>query len=185
MATIKTIIVDPGHGMSNRERGVYDPGACAGDAQEASIAMDWANELRAQLITRGKRVIRTRINEHDPAPVSRRDDIAYAYKGDIMISIHLNSGGGKASGTEVFYRGADDKAMAAKLSAVVATALGIRDRGAKIEAESQHKSLAVLEFDKCWLIELGFIDHAGDRAKLQDPVLRKRACAAIIDVVLA
>ena len=185
MSNIKTIIVDPGHGMSNRERGVYDPGACAGGAQEASIAMDWGNELRAQLVTRGKRVVRTRVDENDPAPVSRRDDIAYSFKGDRMISLHCNSGGGKASGTEVFYRGADDREIATKLSAAVAGVLGVRDRGPKLEKDSQHKSLAVLEFDKCWLLEIGFIDHAGDRAKMLDPVIRKRACAAIIDVLLS
>jgi N-acetylmuramoyl-L-alanine amidase len=182
---IETVIVDPGHGMGNRERGVYDPGACSGGAEEASIAMDWGNELRSQLMAKGFKVIRTRRDAKDPAPVSRRDDIAVSYGGDIMISLHCNSGGGKASGAEVFYRGADDKTMAAKLSAAVAEVLGIRDRGAKTEKECQHKSLAVLEFDKCWLIEIGFIDHAGDRAKMLDPTIRKAGCAAIVDVILS
>jgi N-acetylmuramoyl-L-alanine amidase len=180
-----TVILDPGHGMSNRKRGVYDPGACSGGAEEASIAMDWANELRAILRSEGHRVIRTRVDRFDPAPVSRRDDIAHAYKGDIMISLHCNAGGGKASGTEVFYRGSDDKAMATKLSAAVARVLGIPDRGPKLEKDSQHKSLAVLEFDKCWLLEIGFIDHAGDRAKMLDPTLRKRACEAIASAILS
>jgi N-acetylmuramoyl-L-alanine amidase len=182
---IETVIVDPGHGMGNRERGVYDPGACAGGAQEASIAMDWANELRSILMAKSFKVIRTRRDAADPAPVSRRDDIATSYGGDIMISLHCNSGGGKASGAEVFYRGADDKEMAAKLSAAVARVLGIPDRGPKLEKDSQHKSLAVLEFDKCWLLEIGFIDHAGDRAKMLDPAIRKRACEAIASVILA
>jgi N-acetylmuramoyl-L-alanine amidase len=182
---IRTAILDPGHGMSNRRRGEYDPGACAGGAQEASIAMDWANELRSILIARGVKVIRTRRDAKDPAPVSRRDDIAVSYGGDIMLSLHCNSGGGKASGAEVFYRGADDKVMAARLSASVARVLEIRDRGAKTESQSQHSALAVLEFDKCWLIELGFIDHPGDRAKMLDPVLRKKACQAIADVILS
>lgn len=181
-----TIIIDPGHGMSNRRRGIYDPGACADGATEASIAMDWANELRAIIQSLGHRVVRTRVDSHDPAPVSRRDDIAYSYHGDRMISLHCNSGGGgSASGTEVFYRGADDREMAAKLSAAVAGALSIRDRGAKTEAESQHSSLAVMEFDKCWLLEIGFIDHAGDRAKMLDPDTRKRTCNVIADVLLA
>jgi len=183
-ATMKTIILDPGHGMSNKKRGVYDPGACSGGAQEATIAMDWANELRTILIARKAKVIRTRINAKDPAPVSRRDDIAVSYGGDLMLSLHCNSGGGKASGTEVFYRGADDKAMAAKISAAVARVLGIRDRGAKTESQSQHTTLAVLEFDKCWLLEIGFIDHVGDRAKMIDPAYRRQACNAIADILI-
>lgn len=180
-----TIIIDPGHGMSNRKRGVYDPGACDAGHTEASIAMEWANELRAILITRGQRVIRTRKDENDPAPVWRRDDIAVSYKGDIMISLHCNCASGTASGTEVFYRGSNDRAMAEKLSAAVSSALGIKNRGAKTEQESQHASLAVMEFDKCWLIEIGFIDHSGDRAKMLDPSLRRSACMAIADVILS
>lgn len=175
----KTIILDPGHGMSNRKKGVYDSGAVAGGVTEAAIALDWANELRTILRAQKHNVIRTRVDAKDPAPVSRRDDIATSYGGDIMLSIHCNSGGGKASGSEVFYRGADDREMALKLSAAVSAALGIKDRGAKTEAESQHASLAVMEFDKCWLLELGFIDNAGDRAAMLDPAKRKAACQAI------
>jgi N-acetylmuramoyl-L-alanine amidase len=178
-----TTILDPGHGMSNRERGVYDPGAVYGGVTEAGIAMDYANELRTILRARGHRVIRTRTDDKDPAPVSRRDDIAVAYGGDQMISLHCNSANGRASGAEVFYRGEDDKAKAEKLSFVVAAALGIKNRGAKTEKQSQHKSLAVMEFDKCWLIELGFIDHPLDRVKMLDPYIRKRVCEAIADVI--
>lgn len=65
-----TIILDPGHGMSNRERGVYDPGAVYGGVTEAGIAMVYANELRSILLGRGHRVIRTRTDDKDPAPVS-------------------------------------------------------------------------------------------------------------------
>jgi N-acetylmuramoyl-L-alanine amidase len=182
---MKTIIIDPGHGMSNRKRGQYDPGAVAGDVTEADIAMTWANELRSILIARKHRVVRTRVDAKDPAPVWRRDDIAASYGGDIMISLHCNSGQASATGAEVFYRGTDDKPMAERLSAAVATTLGIRNRGAKTEAQSQHASLAVLEFDKCWLIELGFISNAGDRTKMLDASLRRATCQRIADIILA
>jgi N-acetylmuramoyl-L-alanine amidase len=119
------------------------------------------------------------------SPVWRRDDIAVAYGGDIMISLHCNSGQPSATGTEVFYRGSDDKAMADRLSVAVAETLGIRNRGAKTEAQSQHASLAVLEFDKCWLIEIGFISNASDRAKMLDATLRRAACQRIADIILA
>jgi N-acetylmuramoyl-L-alanine amidase len=167
--------------MSNRRRGVYDSGATFGALQEATIAMDWANEFRAQCITRGFRVVRTRRDAQDPAPVWRRDDIAYSYGGAIMLSFHCNSGGGH--GAEVFYRGSDDRQMAVKLSALLASKLGIPDRGAKTEADSQHPSLAVMEFDKCWLMELGFIDHPVDRAKMVDRTIRTNTCSALADLV--
>lgn len=176
-----TIIIDPGHGMSNRKRGVYDPGACHGAAKEASIAMDWANELRKILKARGHTVVRTRVDDKDPCPVWMRDDIAVSYGGDIMISLHCNSGGG--TGTEVFFRGEDDRKMASRLSDAVSKSLGLKNRGAKTERESQHTSLAVMEFDKCFLIEIGFIDNEIDRDEMLDPFYRKAACERIADII--
>jgi len=182
---LDTIIIDPGHGMSNRKPGVYDPGACSAGYTEAGIVMDWANELREVLKQRGAIVIRTRINAKEPCPVSRRDDIAREYHGDRMISLHCNAANGSASGTETFYRGADDLDIAKKLTAAVCGALGTKNRGPKTESQSQHSSLAVLEFDKCWLLELGFIDNHEDRAKMLDPELRRKACEALATVLLA
>jgi len=177
-----TIILDPGHGMSNRRSGKYDPGAVAGGFTEAEIALAWANELRTILRAAGHRVIRTRVDAQDPCPVWRRDDIARSYKGDLMLSLHCNSTPG-ASGTETFYRGADDKAMAEKLTAAVCGVLGTKNRGAKTEKESQHESLAVMEFDKCWLLEIGFIDNEEDRRKMTDPALRLAACKALATAI--
>lgn len=179
-----TIIIDPGHGMSNRKNLVYDPGAVSGGIKEADIAMAWANELRAVLKSKGHTVVRTRVDAKDPAPVSRRDDIARAYEGDLMISLHCNAANGKASGTETFYRGADDKALAVKITDVVCKTLGTRNRGAKTEKDSQHSSLAVLDFDKCWLLEIGFIDNVSDRAKMLNPELRRKACEALAEVLV-
>lgn len=173
------ICIDPGHGMSNRKRGVYDCGAEAGGAQEATVVMMYANHLKQILEDMGHIVIRTRVDQNDPAPVSRRDDIAHSYRCDRMISLHCNAADGKANGTEVFYRGKDDEQMAKWLSAAVSTALGTKDRGAKTEAQSQHSALAVMEFDKCWLVELGFIDHKGDREKMLNAANMHAACTAM------
>ena len=142
-----------------------------------------ANELRGLLTSMGHRVVRTRKDRHDPCPVSRRDDIAVAYGGTAMISLHCNAANGVANGTETFYRGAEDKALAEKLTAAVCSALGTKSRGVKTEQESQHKSLAVMEFPNCWLIELGFIDHTGDRAKMLDEKLMLLACQNIAAVL--
>jgi N-acetylmuramoyl-L-alanine amidase len=169
--------------MANKRRGVYDPGAVSGDFEEASIVMIWANELRAVLKDMGHYVCRTRVDELDPCPVGRRDDIARAYRCDIMLSLHCNAANGKAHGTETFYRGAEDKQFAEQLNAAVCDSLGTRNRGVKTEKQSQHPSLAVLDFPACWLIELGFIDHIGDRAALTKPKLIRDACAALARVI--
>lgn len=179
----KIIILDPGHGLSNQRPGVYDPGACAGGETEAAIVMEWANDLRMILRARGIAVVRTRVDAKDPTHVSQRAAIARRYKGDIMLSLHCNAANGSASGTETFYRGSENKALATRINLAVVKALGTRNRGVKTEKDSQHTRLAVMDFQPCFLIELGFIDHAGDRAKMLDPALRRAACIAIADVL--
>lgn len=163
--------------MSNRKPGGYDPGACNGKFQEATIALEWANELRAILQKSGHKVVRTRVDANDHAPVSKRAGIAKEFGGEIMLSIHCNAANGKASGAECIHRG--NQAKAAALSKACATALGIKDRGPKVEADSQHGRLAVMVFQPCFLLEIGFIDNAGDLAAMIDPVKRKSACEAI------
>ena len=128
---MKTIILDPGHGMSNRRSGRYDPGATNGDYTEAEIVMDWANVLREVLMSRGYRVIRTRVDAKDPAAISQRANIARKYEGEIMLSLHCNAANGLASGTETFYRGAENKEMAQRITDAVASVLGTKNRGAK------------------------------------------------------
>jgi N-acetylmuramoyl-L-alanine amidase len=180
----KIIIIDPGHGMGNRQAGRYDPGAVADGTTEASIVMQWANVLRSVLRARGVAVVRTRIDHIDPAPIGQRAAIARQYNGDVMVSLHCNAFNGSAQGTETFYRGEQNRAMAAKLNQAVCQSLHTTNRGVKTEGQSQHARLAVMSFQPCFLIEIGFIDHAGNRAKMLDPDLRKAACMAMAGVLL-
>jgi len=180
-----TIILDPGHGMSNRRSGTFDPGAVSNGIREADVAMAWANELRGILMDHGHKVIRTRIDNSDPAPIGQRAKIAKRFGGEIMLSIHCNAATGTANGTETFYRGEANKAKAAAINAAVVAALRSRDRGAKTESASQHARLAIMAFQPCFLLELGFIDHAGDREKMLDPWARGEACEALAKVLTA
>jgi N-acetylmuramoyl-L-alanine amidase len=177
------ICIDPGHGMSNRRKGVYDSGAVGGNGTdqitEAEIVMTWANELRAVLLAMGHKVIRTRVDHKDPAPVGMRAKIAADYKCDVLISLHCNAANGSANGTETFYRGEANKALASACNAAIVASLGTRDRGIKTESQSQHSRLAVLSFPRAVLLELGFIDHAGDRRAMTDEANRKAACHAL------
>lgn len=189
------ICIDPGHGNKNRgDR--YDPGAVADGVTEAEIVMDWANELRAVLIREGHKVVRTRIDDNDPCPLNRRAKIARDYGCDVMISLHCNAANGRASGTETFYRGSGVKAatfpeakvreaLARKVNNAVVQTLGTKDRGVKQEHQTQHGILAVMDFQPCVLLEIGFIDNAGDRLKMLDPALRRKACEALALVLTA
>lgn len=181
---IKTVVLDAGHGMSNRRSGSYDPGAVANSKQEATLAMEYVNCLRVLLLQKGYRVIRTRVDEKDPAPVGQRDDIARKYNGDIMLSIHCNSTDNPSvTGSEVFYRGAKNKPFAAELSYVTADSLNTKNRGAKTEARSQHKRLAVLNFDKSWLLELGFISSKSEAEAMDDDSKMLQVCTRIANLI--
>lgn len=185
MSESKIICLDPGHGMGNTKAGVYDPGAESGGFTEAGVCMQWVNELRAILMAAGHRVIRTRVDAKDPAPVWLRAGIAKRYDCDVMLCIHCNDADGKAQGTESYYRGPERKALALACNSAVVGALGTVNRGVKNEAQSQHPTLAVMSFPNCVLVEIGFIDNTGDRKKLLDPVLRLRACVALAAVLTA
>lgn len=178
------ICLDPGHGLSNRKSGRFDSGAVAAGATEADIVMDWANELRSILHAMGHYVCRTRRNHDDPTPIGTRAGIAKQFECDLMLSLHCNAANGVANGTETFYRGTERASMAAKINNAVVAALGTRNRGVKTEAMSQHPTLAVMSFQPCYLLEIGFIDNEGDRAKMLDPTARMRACKAIADVLV-
>ncbi len=178
------ICLDPGHGMANRRAGLYDPGAESHGATEAAIVMDWAQELRALLIAAGHKVVRTRVDDADPTPLAHRPRIAREHQADLMISLHCNAADGRAHGTETFFRGKEHAPRATALNTALVQALGTRDRGIKTEGSSQHATLAVMAFQPCYLIELAFIDHPEDRARLLDPALRHRACQALAQVIL-
>lgn len=75
------------------------------------------------------------------------------------ISIHLNAGGG--TGCEVYYTSSKGKTYAGKVSAAVASALGIKDRGAK-----ESDTLYVLKHTTApaILVECCFVDNKTDKA---------------------
>jgi N-acetylmuramoyl-L-alanine amidase len=66
------ICIDPGHGMSNRTRGTYDPGATHKEAgveyQEATIALRYALTLKDELRARRIEVFMTRDDADDHTP---------------------------------------------------------------------------------------------------------------------
>ena len=83
-----------------------------------------------------------------------------AHTVDLDISIHLNAGGG--TGCEVYYTSSKGKTYAGKVSAAVASALGIKDRGAK-----ESDTLYVLNHTTApaILVECCFVDSKTDKSK--------------------
>ncbi len=83
---------------------------------------------------------------------------------DLLISLHLNAGGG--TGVEVFYTSNKNKDLAVEYSKILSTITGLRDRGAKPDTLTQHKRLAILRETRplALLSENGFVDSKIDSA---------------------
>lgn len=161
------LCVDPGHGFANRRPGVYDSGAVGGGVEEADIVLQWALSGKWILGNIAIPVWLTRDDDSDPTPVGTRDDRAEQAGCGRFLSLHCNSAGSSATGTETFYRDAADKAWAQTVQNAALHALGLRDRGLKTEGASQQSRLAVFDFDgPACLLELGFISNASDRRKM-------------------
>lgn len=177
------LAIDPGHGMSNRKTGLLDMGAESHGIFEANIALSWALTLKHTALARGVEAWLTRGDNLDPAPVGTRDDRAKAAGCTHFLSIHCNAGGGH--GTETFYRDAADKEFAGIAQKCALASLGLRDRGLKTESASQHSRLAVFDFPgPCALLELGFIDNATDRARMQEKGRRIRFAELLVGELL-
>lgn len=180
------ICIDPGHGMSNRQTGVFDPGATHMENgflfKEADIALRYGLALKDAFRASSIDVFMTRDDSTDHAPVGRRALMAQNAGCNALISLHLNDfDDDSANGLEVLYRGDDDKPLAQKLQTALVKVTGMRDRRIK-----QRTDLAVLKFNgTAVLIELGFIANDNDRAKLLDAQVRdavvRRIAAVVID----
>ena len=179
------VAIDPGHGMSNRQFGVFDPGATHVENgtkhQEADIALKYGLTLKDVFRGRQHDVFMTRDDSQDHAPVGQRAANAKAAGARVFISLHLNDfDDDTANGIEVLCRGDDDKPLAQRLQTALVEVTGFTNRQIK-----QRTDLAVLKFDGvAILIELGFIANDQNRETLLNPQKRQSICERIADVVL-
>lgn len=95
------------------------------------------------------------------AELKRECQIANESKADVFLAVHFNAGGG--TGTECWYYGdsVEGRALATRLSANVAGALGLRDRGAKSSTGLyvlKHTTMTAVLLETC------FVDSAADKA---------------------
>ena len=180
------ICIDPGHGMSNRTRNVYDPGATHVESgvthTEAAIVLKYALTLKDMFRARQHSVFMSRDDAQDHAPVGQRAANAKAANCTVLVSLHLNDfDDDAANGLEVLFRDDADKVLAQKLQTALVAITGFKNRGVK-----ERDDLAVLRFaGVAVLIELGFIANDPDRTTLLNPQKRAAICDAIADTVEA
>lgn len=159
----KTIILDAGHSLSI-------PGALANHTAEAKEAIK-IRDLLVPLLKQNFTVASV------PDNLNLLDSINWVNKNypslnaGLALAIHLNVGGGRASGAETFYYA--DKERSRKIAQTIidnyCRLTGFRNRGAKPDDRTRYRRLGWIRDTKPWscIIECCFIDNPEDLKKLQ------------------
>jgi N-acetylmuramoyl-L-alanine amidase len=191
-ANPKLIVLDPGHGGSDR-------GSMHGDLQEAILNLDLAKRVQAILVARGWQVKMTRTIDHDVDPTPRstqeaigighdnvdayalqaRDDIANEAGARLFVSIHcnayLNSG---PNGATVYYSKPIDEPLAQIMDRDIAmSGLDVKDDG----TVKSHLYVTLHANMPAVLIETAFLSNPSDYAKLSSSQWRQQMAQAIAD----
>ena len=151
------VFLNPGHAPD----GNPDPGACGYGLRECDVAKNVADLAAGYLSAAGVEVVGSSQSDslHEVVSASNCADV------DVFISIHCNACNGSANGTEVwhFYGSGAGKTLASCIQNQIVTSLGTTDRGTK-GAKPGVNGLYVLSNTDAVavLVELAFIDHAGD-----------------------
>jgi N-acetylmuramoyl-L-alanine amidase len=178
------VCLDPGHGMSNRSPGVWDPGAVGGGVAEADIVLQWAKTIKhigiIEFGVRPDQIVLTRDDHEDHLPVTKRDDIARAEGCTHFLSLHCNASANPlASGTETLY--SEDKgkqrsyAFAGLVNNAAVKAVRRTNRKLKSERTTRHKDLAVFglaAYMDAAMLEIAFISNTTDRKIMIDRNVR-------------
>ena len=144
-----------------------DPGACGYGLRECDVAKNVADLAAGYLVAAGVEVVGCLQSD------SLEEVVASSNRNgaDVFISIHCNACNGSANGTEVwhFYGSGAGETLASCIQNQIVDALGTVDRGVK-GAKPGVNGLYVLSNTDAVavLVELAFIDHAGDAELLRE-----------------
>ncbi|MCL2577988.1 MAG: N-acetylmuramoyl-L-alanine amidase [Defluviitaleaceae bacterium] len=158
---------DGGHGG-------LDPGAIGNGMRESDVALDVSKRFGEILTRAGIEVMYSRTQDISP---EQRWQAANAWGADLYVSIHCNGFAlDTANGYETFFAATKpaDRGFANCIHTEFIKATGLRDRGVKVDSQSQHSGgLSVLRHSTmpAVLVELAFITaaaHSIDITVLRD-----------------
>ena len=141
------VVLDPGHGG-------FDPGTSGFGANEKDLTLKIAKYCKAALESDGRiqiymtRETDTSVGNATDVSTDLYNRIQYAIgkKADLFVSLHLNSAGASAKGSEVYYPNSNYRADIGAQGKTLATdiqnelvKLGLYNRGAKIQNSTSSK----------------------------------------------
>lgn len=181
------IVLDAGHGGS-------DTGATGNGYKEKNMTLAIVKAAKTYFDQNPDyKVYYTRLKDTYPS-LSARYKLANEVKADIFISVHINSAGKKATGTETLYNPDRNKKSPSGLSCYklasytqkyVLAATGFKNRGLKKRCYRLGNGLAVLSHNNraATLTEIGFISNRSEAKKMNQKL--SSYGKAIYDAVIA
>lgn len=174
----KVVVVDPGHGG-------HDGGAKAGNVREKDLNLKIGKLIAEALTAEGATVIMTR-NTDVFIPLNKRAEIANKSQADFFVSSHINSTGGAAtqSGTITFHHKGNEvsRVLASCIQNELAKVNQLPNKGVWSDGKIYQNGFAVLRQTTMpgVLLELGFINHPRDRARMVTEDFQRSVAAAVV-----
>jgi N-acetylmuramoyl-L-alanine amidase len=172
------IVIDAGHGGS-------DPGAIGRvlGVREADVNLAIATQL-GQLLSQANASVHLTRTSDSHLFLSQRPVISKSFDPDIFVSIHANSTlqGQSALGTETLYWNLLDESrlLAESIQQELVSVTGTVDRGVK-----QQNLLVLREATvPAVLVEVAFLSHPEEEAKLADPQFQKLVAQGIYNGIV-
>lgn len=170
---MKTIFLSAGHSET-------DSGAVAFGRKEADIVEDFRNIVAACL--RDGQVPHT-VDGCGQQNIPLRDAVKFAAKHDIAVEFHCNASDNPVAGGVETLSAPRHIGLGNRICLAVATALQIKNRGAKPENAGQHHRLAFVSQGGGVIVELFFLTNRDDlRAYDESKWQAARAVATVLAV---
>jgi N-acetylmuramoyl-L-alanine amidase len=183
--TGKVIVIDPGHGGP-------DQGVCANGLVEAEVVADLAARIEGRLGAMGVTAFLTRGTHADAPTPSEPERAVFANEvdADLVISLHTDGHDSEhAQGVATYYYGSSSTAQGGEgVHSVIGEAFAelvqreIVSRTDLLDGRIDAKTWDILQRTRmpAVRIDVGYLTHAGDAARLADPSLRDTVAEAVL-----
>lgn len=175
----KVVVVDPGHGGSDR-------GATGHGLHESALVMDLASRLEGRLTAVGVQALLTRGPDSCPDD-TQRAGLANEARADLVLSLHMDRADSPAChGVATYHYGASSggtSTVGEQLAGLVQRELVARTDLLDCRTHAKSWNLLRLTVMPAVRVELGYLSNAGDAARLVDPAFRNTVAEALLVAV--